>query len=66
MKYRGYDIVKASHPTPFNPRRETYDIMDGNKVRKADISTLETAKKVIDTLVKYNCWPDRYKINETE
>ncbi len=59
MKYRGYDIVKAPHPTTFNPKRETYDIMDGDKVRKANISTIETAKKVIDTMIKYFYWIDR-------
>lgn len=59
MKYRGYSIVKAKHPTTFNPARETYDIMDGDKLRKANISTIETAKKVIDTMCKYGYWHDR-------
>lgn len=59
MKYRGYDIVKAPHPTTFNPKRETYDIMEGEVVRKANISTIETAKKVIDTMIKYYYWIDR-------
>ncbi len=59
MKHRGYDIVKVPHPTTFNRTRETYDIMDGEKVRKANISTIETCKKVIDTMIKYNYWPDR-------
>ena len=53
MKHRGYDIVKALHPTTFNKNRETYDIMDGEKVRKANISTIETTKKYIDTMLKY-------------
>lgn len=53
MKYRGYEIVKAPHPTTFNKNRETYDIVDGLKVRKANISTIETAKKVIDVYIKY-------------
>lgn len=59
MKYRGYEIVKALHPTTFNKNRETYDIKDGDKVRKANITTIETAKKVIDTMLKYKQWPDR-------
>lgn len=59
MKYRGYDIVKAPHPTTFNPKRETYDIMDGDKVRKANISTIETAKKVIDTMIKYGYYHEK-------
>lgn len=63
MKHRGYEIVKAPHPTTFNPKRETYDIMDGDRVRKANISTIETAKKVIDTMVKHGYWPEK---NETK
>ena len=59
MKHRGYDIVKVPHPTTFNPKRETYDIMDGDKVRKANISTIETTKKVIDTMIKYGFWEDK-------
>lgn len=59
MKHRGYDIVKASHPTTFNPHREAYDIMDGEKVRKANITTIETAKHVIDVMIKWSHWPDR-------
>lgn len=66
MKYRGYDIVKVPHPSTFNRNRETYDIMDGDKVRKANISTIETAKKVVDTFIKYGHWPDKSKPNETE
>ena len=66
MKYRGYGIVKAPHPTTFNPNRETYDIMDGANIRKANISTIETAKKVIDTMIKYSYWVDRSNPYETE
>ena len=59
MKHRGYEIVKVPHPSTFNPKRETYDIMDGDTLRKANISTIETAKKVIDTMIKYGYWLDR-------
>lgn len=59
MKYRGYEIVKVPHPTTFNKHRETYDVVAGDKVRMANILTVETAKKVIDTMVKYKHWPDR-------
>ncbi len=59
MKYRGYSIEKIPRPTTFYPNRETYDIMDGEKVRKVNISTIETAKHVIDTMIKYGYWHDR-------
>lgn len=59
VKYRGYDIVKASHPTPFDKNRETYDIMDGDRVRKANLATIELSKRVIDTMIKYSMWHDR-------
>ena len=59
MKHRGYSIVKASHPTVVNPNRETYDIMDGDTVRKANISTVDTAKMVIDCMIKWQFWFDK-------
>lgn len=51
--YKGYVIRQAPHPTVLNPTRQAWDIMDGDKVRKANISTIETAKHVIDTMLKY-------------
>ena len=59
MKYRGYEIVKTLHPTNINPHREAYDIKDGDKVRKSNISTIDTAKKVIDTMIRFGYWHDR-------
>lgn len=56
--YRGYEIVSAKHPTPFDPQRTTWDVVDGDRVRKANIATIETAKHVIDTMIKYGYWPD--------
>lgn len=59
LRYRGYDIVPASHPVPCNPCRVTYDIVqhDG-KIRKANISTIELCKHVIDVMIKYNYWQE--------
>ena len=54
--YKGYVIRQAPHPTVQNPRRQAWDIMDGEKVRKANISTIETARHVIDTMLKYGYW----------
>lgn len=61
MKHRGYDIVKTSHPIPCNPHREAYDIMDGEKVLKGNVSTVDTAKAVIDALIRVGIWTDRSK-----
>lgn len=55
--YRGYEIVSAKHPTPFDPQRTTWDIVDGDRLRKANIATIETAKHMIDTMIKYGYWP---------
>lgn len=57
-RYRGYEIVSAKHPTPFDPQRTTWDVVDGDRLRKANIATIETAKHVIDTMIKYGYWPD--------
>lgn len=32
--------------------------LDGDRVRKANIATIETAKHVIDTMIKYGYWSD--------
>lgn len=56
--YRGYEIVSAKHPTPFDPQRTTWDVVDGDRLRKANIATIETAKHMIDTMIKYGYWPD--------
>ena len=56
--YRGYEIVSTKRPTPFDPQRTTWDIVDGDRLRKANIATIETAKHMIDTMIKYGYWPD--------
>ena len=56
--YRGYGIVRALHPSITQPDRMAWDIVDGDRLRKANIATIETAKRVIDTMVRYGYWPD--------
>lgn len=59
MKHRGYEIVKVKHPAPFNLNREAYDIVDGTAIRKSNISTIETAKTVIDIMIKHGMLIDK-------
>lgn len=54
--YRGYVIRKTPHPMPFNPNRLAWDILDGFVIKKANISTLEVARYMIDTMLKYGYW----------
>lgn len=54
--YMGYTIRQAAHPTPLNPRRMAWDIYDGKRLRKANICSLEVARHVIETMLKYNYW----------
>lgn len=62
MYYRGYKIVKAPHPTPFQPKRETYDVKDRDgKVYKVNIASLTTAQMVIDLMIKFGLWKDKSK-----
>lgn len=56
--YRGYGIIRALHPSATQPDRMAWDIVDGDRLRKANIATIETAKRVIDTMIKYGYWPD--------
>ena len=55
-KYKGYIIRQTPHPTPINPQRTAWDICDGTKLRKQNISSLEVARHVIDTMIKYGYW----------
>lgn len=55
-KHHGYKIVLTRHPTPVNPSRTAYDIMDGDAIRKANISTIELCKSIIDTMIRYGYW----------
>ena len=54
--YKGYKIIQSPHPIPNNPNRTAWDIYDGTKLRKQNISTLEVARHVIDTMIKYGYW----------
>lgn len=56
FNYRGYTIIHARHPTALNPARATWDIYDSDKRRKANIASVELAKKYIDTMIKYSYW----------
>lgn len=55
-RHMGYIIRQSSHPTPLNPRRTAWDIYDGTKMRKQNISSVEVARHVIDTMLKYGYW----------
>lgn len=62
IKHKGYTIRYAAHPTPLNPGRIAYDIYDGDKCRKANISGVELAKKYIDVMIHYGYWTNLAKI----
>ena len=55
-RHMGYIIRQQPHPTPINPQRMAWDIYDGTKLRKQNISSVEVARHVIDTMLKYGYW----------
>ena len=55
-RHMGYIIRQSLHPTPINPQRTAWDIYDGTKLRKQNISSVEVARHVIDTMIKYGYW----------
>lgn len=57
--YMDYTIRQVAHPTPINPCRLAWDIYDGYKLRKQNISTLEVAKHVVETMIKYGYWSSK-------
>ena len=62
IRHKGYTIRYAAHPTPLNPGRMAYDIYDGDKCRKTNISGVELAKKYIDVMIHYGYWTNLAKI----
>ena len=57
--YRGYEIVRALHPTRLSPTRTTWDVLSDGKVRYSNIGSIETAKHLIDAMVKWGYWPEK-------
>lgn len=62
LQYKGYTLRLEAHPTPMNHSRMAYDIYDGDKCRKANISGVELAKKYIDVMIRYGYWTNLAKI----
>jgi len=59
FNYRGYTIIHVRHPTALNPARETWDIVDGDKLLKTNIASAETAKHVVDIMIQYYYMRDK-------
>lgn len=57
--YRGYGIVRALHPTRLSPDRMTWDVFSDGKVCYSNIGSIETAKHLIDVMIKWGYWPER-------
>lgn len=57
--YRGYGIVRALHPTRLSPDRMTWDVFSDGKVRYSNIGSIETAKHLIDAMIKWGYWPEK-------
>ena len=57
--YRGYGIIRALHPSATQPDRMAWDVVDGDRVRRGNIASIETAKRLIDMMVKYGYWPEK-------
>ena len=62
IRHKGYTLRLEAHPTPLNPGRMAYDIYDGDKCRKTNISGVELAKKYIDVMIHYGYWTNLAKI----
>lgn len=60
--YKGYEIVRAWHPRPGDTRRMAWDVVCDGKVRRENIGSIETAKRLVDTMIKYGYWPDKTTI----
>ena len=63
--YRGYEIVRAWHPRPGDTWRMAWDVVCDGKVRRENIGSIETAKRLVDTMIKYGYWPDKTTIGRS-
>ena len=50
--YRGYKIVRALHPTPFERNKMTWDIVKDDNVLKPNVGSVEIARRIIDIMLK--------------
>ena len=61
MRYRGCVIAKAPHPTKLQPTRETYDVMRGGAVVKANFATAAAAQWYIDIMIRAGVFDEEPK-----
>ena len=57
--YRGYEIVKAFHPTRLSPKRMTWDVVSGTELKYSNVGSIDTAKHLIDVMISFGSWPDK-------
>jgi hypothetical protein len=61
MIYRGYRILRTSHPTRVVPGYMGYDIKNAGQTLKANFATIDGAKLYIDLMIRLHRWPDLRK-----
>ena len=61
MIYRGYRILRTSHPTRIVPGYMGYDIKHADQLLKVNFATIDGAKFYIDLMIRVGRWPDLKK-----
>lgn len=56
MMYKGYEIRKADYPIKAAPSRAGFDILRAEDVKMRNVKDVETAKWVIDKMIKAGQW----------
>ena len=51
--------MRALHPTRLSPSRMTWDVVSDGRARYSNIGSIETAKHLIDAMIKWGYWPER-------
>lgn len=58
MKYKGYEIRKADYPTKHEPSRVGFDILRAENVKMRNVKDADTARWVVDKMIKAGQWED--------
>ena len=64
MNYKGFQIVEAPHPIQIDKNRKGFDVMDGDTVKKANFSSMLSAKNYIDLMTHWGLWESQQKAKE--
>ena len=62
MTYKGFEIRKADYPIKAAPSRTGFDILRAEEVYMRNVKDVDTARWVIDKMIKAGVWKEEENI----